>query len=97
MSARRTRDSCAAIIIEMSSIDGLLFVWPLFERGTINIYWKQLTGKLEQVLKRQGHAAVRDTWSSGGVLLCTLLAGRTLFASGPEDTTTKIYQLRWQQ
>lgn len=42
-----------------------------------------------EVLKRQGYDAACDIWSLG-ILLYTLLAGHTPFASGPEDTPTEI-------
>lgn len=42
-----------------------------------------------EVLKRQGYDAACDVWSLG-ILLYTMLAGRTPFASGPNDTPTDI-------
>ncbi|XP_050526354.1 ribosomal protein S6 kinase 2 beta-like isoform X1 [Daktulosphaira vitifoliae] len=42
-----------------------------------------------EVLKRQGYDAACDIWSLG-VLLYTLLAGYTPFASGPDDTPSEI-------
>ncbi|KAF6205264.1 hypothetical protein GE061_019433 [Apolygus lucorum] len=44
-----------------------------------------------EVLKRQGYDAACDIWSLG-ILLYTLLAGRTPFANSPEDTPTDILQ-----
>ncbi|XP_072155318.1 ribosomal protein S6 kinase alpha-2 isoform X1 [Bemisia tabaci] len=42
-----------------------------------------------EVLKRQGYDAACDIWSLG-ILLYTLLAGHTPFASGPNDTPEEI-------
>lgn len=42
-----------------------------------------------EVLKKQGYDAACDIWSLG-VLMYTMLAGRTPFATGPEDTPTMI-------
>lgn len=42
-----------------------------------------------EVLKRQGYDAACDIWSLG-VLLYTMLAGRTPYASGPSDTPNDI-------
>ncbi|BES93980.1 ribosomal protein S6 kinase [Nesidiocoris tenuis] len=44
-----------------------------------------------EVLKRQGYDAACDIWSLG-ILLYTLLAGRTPFTNSPEDTPTDILQ-----
>ncbi|KAL1131536.1 hypothetical protein AAG570_011153, partial [Ranatra chinensis] len=44
-----------------------------------------------EVLKRQGYDAACDIWSLG-ILLYTLLAGRTPFANSPTDTPTDILQ-----
>jgi len=44
-----------------------------------------------EVLKKQGYDAACDIWSLG-VLMYTMLAGRTPFATGPEDTPTMILQ-----
>ncbi|GAB6032833.1 Ribosomal protein S6 kinase alpha-3 [Chamberlinius hualienensis] len=42
-----------------------------------------------EVLKRQGYDAACDVWSLG-ILLYTMLAGRTPFANGPQDTPQVI-------
>ncbi|KAM4866377.1 ribosomal protein S6 kinase alpha-2 isoform 2-T2 [Thomomys bottae] len=42
-----------------------------------------------EVLKRQGYDAACDVWSLG-ILLYTMLAGFTPFASGPDDTPEEI-------
>lgn len=42
-----------------------------------------------EVLKKQGYDAAVDIWSLG-VLMYTMLSGRTPFASGPEDTPEQI-------
>lgn len=42
-----------------------------------------------EVLKKQGYDAACDIWSLG-VLMYTMLSGRTPFATGPEDTPTMI-------
>lgn len=42
-----------------------------------------------EVLKRQGYDAACDIWSLG-VLLYTLLAGKSPFANGPSDTPSEI-------
>jgi len=44
-----------------------------------------------EVLKKQGYDAACDVWSLG-VLLFTMLAGETPFASGPEDSPEDILQ-----
>jgi len=44
-----------------------------------------------EVLKKQGYDAAVDVWSLG-VLLFTMLAGQTPFASGPEDSADDILQ-----
>ncbi|KAK9499001.1 hypothetical protein O3M35_003524 [Rhynocoris fuscipes] len=44
-----------------------------------------------EVLKRQGYDAACDIWSLG-ILLYTLLAGRTPYANSPSDTPTDILQ-----
>jgi len=42
-----------------------------------------------EVLKKQGYDAACDIWSLG-VLMYTMLSGRTPFATGPEDTPNMI-------
>lgn len=42
-----------------------------------------------EVLKRQGYDAACDVWSLG-VLLYTMLAGRTPYATGPNDSADVI-------
>lgn len=42
-----------------------------------------------EVLKRQGYDAACDAWCLG-VLLYTMLAGQTPFASGPNDSADVI-------
>jgi len=42
-----------------------------------------------EVLKRQGYDAAVDIWSLG-VLMYTMLCGKTPFASGPDDTPSQI-------
>jgi len=44
-----------------------------------------------EVLKKQGYDAACDVWSLG-VLLFTMLAGETPFATGPEDSAEDILQ-----
>jgi len=44
-----------------------------------------------EVLKKQGYDAACDVWSLG-VLLFTMLAGETPFATGPEDSSEDILQ-----